>query len=184
MVVQLLHEEITTECTISSHILKQASAIFNAMLSKDGFQEGTGLSLPTEKSTLYMLKLHDDDAPAMLEILKALHHRGHQVSKRISVPDLVAIAELSEKYDLYEALYPWAQLWTPRVAHLAYDPGCEHWLLIAWAFREGKVFRKLSRTVTLELAAGSSLLLHPSLPDSVVGMYIQAAAIHESAFSR
>ena len=184
MMVQLLHEEITTECTVSSHILKQASAIFNAMLSKDRFQEGTDLSQSTEKSGLYTLKLHDDDAPAMLEILKALYYRGHQVSKRISFPDLVAIAELSEKYDLYEALYPWAQLWTPRVAHLAYDPGCEHWLLIAWAFREEKVFRELSRTVILELAAGSSLLLHPSLPDSVVGMYIQVTAIHERASPR
>ena len=183
MMVQLLHEEITTECTVSSHILKQASAIFNAMLSKDGFQEGTELSQSTEESALYTLKLHDDDAPAMLEILKALHHRGHQVSKRISVPDLVVIAELSEKYDLYEALYPWTLLWMPRVAHLAYEPGCEHWLLIAWAFREESVFRELSRTVILDSDAGGPLL-HPSLPDSVVGMYIQVTAIQERAFSR
>ena len=146
-------------------------------------QRGTGQGLPknahpsqsTGKSGLYTLELHHNDAPAMLEILKALHYRSHQVSKRISFPDLVVIAQRSEKYGLYEALHPWAQLWMPQVAHLACEPGCEHWLLIAWAFREKRVFRELSRTVILELAPGSSLL-HPSLPGSVVGMYTQVAA--------
>ena len=183
MVVQLQRKETTTECIVSSHILKRASPIFNAMLSKDRFQEGTELSQSNEKSELYTLKLCDDDAPAMLEILKALHYRSHQVSRVVSVLDLVAIAELSEKYDLYEALYPWTQLWMPRVSHLAYQPGFEHWLLIAWAFREREVFSQLSRMVTLELVPGGSLL-HPSLPDSVVGMYIQSAAVQEHTFSR
>ncbi|KAA8898835.1 hypothetical protein FN846DRAFT_800027 [Sphaerosporella brunnea] len=167
MRVQLIHKEKTIECTVNSHILKRTSIVFSVMLSKDRFKEGTELSQSTEKAELYTLKLHDDDAPAMLDILKALHYWSREVPERIAVQDLVSIAELSEKYDLYEALYPWTQLWMPHVKHLAYKPGYEHWLLIAWAFREKEVFRELSRTVILEWTA-AGLSLHPSLPDSVV----------------
>jgi hypothetical protein len=172
MIVQLLNKEATIECTVNSHILKHASQVFNAMLSKDRFKEGTELSLSSAKSELYKLELHDDDASAMITILNVLHHRCHGVPKLILFNQVVNIAELSEKYCLYGALYPWAQLWMEQVKFNAYLSGYEDWLLVAWAFRNGEVFRELSRIVILESAArGSSEdnLLHPSLPHSVVG---------------
>jgi hypothetical protein len=172
MIVQLLNKEATIECTVNSHMLKHASGIFNAMLSKDRFKEGTDLSLSAAKSELYTLELHDDDASAMITILKILHHRNREVPRLICFDQLVNIAELSEKYCLYGALYPWAQRWMEQMKIQAYLSGYEDWLLIAWAFRKREVFLKLSQILILESTAiGSSedSLLHRSLPDSVVG---------------
>ncbi|KAF8243180.1 hypothetical protein K440DRAFT_78634 [Wilcoxina mikolae CBS 423.85] len=139
MIVELRSEDkepVTTTCTVDSRILQLTSPVFRALLG-GGFKEGVDLSRACEQNReLYKLELHDDNANAMFTILNILHHNTGKVRKSVSLPELVEIAVISEKYFISQPLYPWIEMWHSSVKHLALNFGNEDYLLVAWAFKD------------------------------------------------
>lgn len=182
MIVELLSEDeepVTTQCTVESRILQLASPVFRVMLGGN-FKEGADLSRACKQNReLYKLALEDDNAKAMLTVLSIIHHNPRDVPKAISLPELVEIAVISEKYSTYLPLFPWIEMWLPAVKDLALRSRNEDYLMVAWAFRDKVLFEQLTRILILEckIAAGpdsdivtkSSCGLHESIPSSVVG---------------
>ncbi|KAF8243765.1 hypothetical protein K440DRAFT_667873 [Wilcoxina mikolae CBS 423.85] len=122
-----------TKVIVSSDALQQASWAFYSMLAENG------------------VDLRRCDTNALLTVLNAIHHNGHSVPKAVNSEQLLAIAKISEKYGLYEVLYPWVKLWMPRLKNVALTEGQEDWIFIAWAFREHEIFYELSRHLILEM---------------------------------
>lgn len=147
------------------------------------FKEGAELSRASEQHymELYDLELPEDDAGAMITAMRVLHHNNHQVPHKVSEAELVELAVISEKYELYEAMYPRTLQWIPPHIEeaLESESGIDGYLFVAWAFREKPLFEKLSRFLIIEstLAQDGSLIprhgmqLLQSIPESILSMF-------------
>jgi hypothetical protein len=92
----------------------------------------------------------------------------------MSHSQLLHIAITSEKYDCYEALFPWIQLWLPQAKTMEDD---NNMLLIAWSFRDKALFEVISRVLILEcpiapdgtITTKHGSLFDENIPESVLG---------------
>ncbi|KAF8536883.1 hypothetical protein BDD12DRAFT_807417 [Trichophaea hybrida] len=160
---------------VESNVLRSASPVFRAMLGEN-FKEGA--ELVSSRNELYTLELPDDDAKAMYTLLCILHHISLQVPTKMTHSELLHIAITSEKYDCYEALFPWIQMWLPQAAALKDDNDA---LLIAWSFRYKALFEAISRVLILECPVASDGTIvtnsggpfHETIPESVLSKILQ-----------
>jgi len=172
MIVALYQQDRDSiKYAVESNILRLASPVFRAMLG-DNFREGA--ELVSSRNELYTLELPEDDAKAMCTLLCILHHTSRQVPTAISQSELLHIAITLEKYDCYEALFPWTQLWLPWAKTIEDDNDA---LLIAWSFRDKALFEVISRVLILEcpttpdgtIITKSGGPFHETVPESVLG---------------
>jgi hypothetical protein len=143
-----------TKVIVSSDALQQVSWAFYSILTENG------------------VDFRRCDTNALLTVLNIIHHNGHSVPKAINSEQLLAIAKISDKYGLYDVLYPWVKLWMPRLKNVALTEEQEDWIFIAWAFREHEIFYELSRHLILELDERKPL--NTGLPHTVEGNYLHS----------
>ncbi|KAF8243181.1 hypothetical protein K440DRAFT_664302 [Wilcoxina mikolae CBS 423.85] len=176
MIVALYQQDGNSiKYAVESNILRLASPVFRAMLGEN-FKEGA--ELVSSRNELYTLELPDDDAKAMYTLLCILHHISQQVPTKMPHSELLHIAITSEKYDCYEALFPWIQLWLPQAKTLKDDNDA---LLIAWSFRYKALFEVISRVLILECPVASDGTIvtksggpfHETIPESVLTKILQ-----------
>jgi hypothetical protein len=162
---------VTVRC--SSKVLSLASPVFKAML-QPAFRAGHRL----QQTGSTEVNLEDDDWPAMLIILYALHLQNQHVSSAPSQAQLFEIAVLADKYDLYQALRPWHELWLNRHRSTVLGGArYEQWLFIAWVFRDSDIFKRTTRKLLLETVINGDgeivtrlrLKLPIGLPDAITG---------------
>lgn len=96
----------TFQFRISTKVLGLASPVFAKMFGPD-FEEGYRI----RREECPLIKLQDDDAPAMEIILTALHYRGIDQLHPIDAERLATLAIHCDKYDCINALRPWISQW-------------------------------------------------------------------------
>lgn len=91
---------------VSSNVLCLASDVLRTMLLSS-MKEGTALA----KMGTVTIPLPEDNAAAMLVILRILHHQTDLVPESVNLGVLSAIAILSDKYNFNVALRPTITTW-------------------------------------------------------------------------
>ncbi|KAF3214915.1 hypothetical protein TWF679_004693 [Orbilia oligospora] len=139
----------------TSAAIRNASDVFNRMLDPDnGF-----CALPVDTDLgrqLRVLSLPDDQAEAMLIILKIIHYETKSISKTLSYQLLVELAVVCDKYDCARIVHPWPDTWIPNLInardHDLSKVGQEDWLLIGHIFPTVRGIAKLVRELSVKLA--------------------------------
>lgn len=80
---------------VSRHTLYMTSPVFKAML--------TGNFLEATKDEI---KLEDDEPEALLIVLRIAHFKYNEVRRTLSLPDLVKVATICDKYDTVPVCRP------------------------------------------------------------------------------
>ncbi|KAF3910687.1 hypothetical protein ABW21_db0207147 [Orbilia brochopaga] len=133
--------------------LRLASPVWDRMLKpNNGFKP-----LPETMingMSMRVLKLYDDDISSLGWIFNIIHFQTDQVPKELSYENLLAVTILCDKYNLQNAVTPWAEGWikfllpdtteTWRVEGDAFKYGIEDWLFIAHTFPRVKRSAHLS----------------------------------------
>ncbi|KAF3312750.1 hypothetical protein TWF173_006971 [Orbilia oligospora] len=139
----------------TSAAIRNASDVFNRMLDPDnGF-----CALPVDTDVgrqLRVLSLPDDQAEAMLIILKIIHYETKSISKTLSYQLLVELAVVCDKYDCARIVHPWPDTWIPNLInardHDLSKVGQEDWLLIGHIFPTVRGIAKLVHELSVQLA--------------------------------
>lgn len=108
-VVFVVGEKQLDRFRVSSAIMKNASKVFEAMLSP-GFAEGNTLL----RSKQVEVPLPDDDVDGMFLILCVLHFRNDLVPETLGPRKIYNVAVLADKYDLFVPLKFAGQHWLSR----------------------------------------------------------------------
>lgn len=129
---------------VDSRSMAMASPIWKAMFStKNGFRE----SNPNEP-----VEFPEDDAEALLILLRIIHYRFHEVPKELpSFECLLEIAVLCDKYDVAQLVRPFIEGWMRPWINFYLEPGYEHWLFIAWTFGCQEIFDTLASALVLRI---------------------------------
>jgi hypothetical protein len=137
----------TAKYRVYSQVLCSASAVFNRMLSStSGFSEATALRSRAPNDEPIVVRLQDDDAEMLLQILRALHLKFHLVRQTLSVEELFQAAIICDKYLLHESLQLIASIWVQNSMTAAENEVIqEKGLLIPWVFGSETLFTKISR---------------------------------------
>lgn len=132
-------------------------------------------------------ELHDfreDDADALLLLLRIAHLDFISVKKQLSVAELYNLAILCDKYDCVHLVKPWVDEWSLWVAHGArHQVGGEllsKRLFIAWSFGRIEDFRASASVLLMQSGTdknGQLLDLEGEvipevMPPGVIGQYI------------
>ncbi|TGO72883.1 hypothetical protein BELL_0410g00060 [Botrytis elliptica] len=143
-----------SEILVSSKHLSFASPVFKAMLTGD-FREAVELR---EKGRTEIL-LPDDDAFAMIMLLKVIHGRLNSVSKDPNLILLTKIAILVDKYQCHESTkFAATNHHLPRIWNLdAYNIAC--WICVAWVFRLDDKFKEATEMIVRESGVGLGAIL-------------------------
>ena len=160
---------------VSSHVLCSASKVFASMLGPSSqFAEAVALRDPTRKAP-HVIKL--EDAPEAMEIvMNAVHHRNSLVPRKLEFQDMVLVAEICDKYDLYQALYFVITAWKEGIALKDHTADMLDKLSLAWVFRYEEVVSESTRLILLDgvcdedgalIYAGKSLA--DALPEALTG---------------
>lgn len=157
---------------VSSRVLCLASPVFDAMLGPNSnFQEAQTLRDNTDTPTT--IHLEDDDACAVLMLLKVAHLPAHLLPRQITVDEFYELAIVCDKYDMARVMLSWAMSWI-SVTGSVED---ERWLVIAWVFRDRPLFNRVTKWLILRtrLDEDNKLVLHENridnalVPESVIG---------------
>ncbi|KAF8532963.1 hypothetical protein BDD12DRAFT_901038 [Trichophaea hybrida] len=145
---------------VASQILCTSSPVFLTMLSKTSpFSEAAKLHDPTRKVPI-TISLSDDNPTAFSVILNILHLRNRVVQKHPPRrPTLLAIMDISDKYQLYEALMFVTHSWCAGISRM--DLPLLEKIMLAWAFRYEAMFRDATRDLLLQshCVTGGNLVL-------------------------
>lgn len=111
----------------SSSVMRLASSVWRVMFDPQGrFREAQG--------SQEEIPLPDDDADALLIVLRIAHLAWREVPESISFDNLADLAVLCDKYDVIHLVRPWLARWQSRPRLLETSPGHEERLFIAWTF--------------------------------------------------
>lgn len=90
---------------VCSRVMGRSSPIWKKMLF-GGFKE----SKPPEGE--WIVPLPDDLPDALLTVLNIVHGKFTEVATEMSIEQLYAVLELTDKYDMIQKLQPWASAWS------------------------------------------------------------------------
>ncbi|KAF8532964.1 hypothetical protein BDD12DRAFT_867688 [Trichophaea hybrida] len=128
-----------TQYLVASQVLSAASPVFRTMFSKTSpFEEAQKLHDPNRNMPITVAL--EDDPAAFEVVLNILHFRNRRVEKQPDLPRLLAIATISDKYQLYEALMFVTNSWYTAIKEL--DASLEKKALLAWAFHYEDLFHE------------------------------------------
>ena len=135
---------------VSSKHLSLASRVFKAMLASN-FQEGQQLRATGSAQ----IDLHDDNAVALYMVLSILHCKAMRVPTKVGIDILVAIAIIVDKYELHEAVEPYAAPWLDYHVE-ALGANFRHcpenlfldWICVTWVFKKYTAFQEITRAAT------------------------------------
>lgn len=132
---------------VSSAVMKNASNVFNAMLSP-GFLEGETLL----KSNQVSIPL-PEDSHGMFAILCVLHGRNELVPQSITPKKVYHIAVLADKYDLISPMKFAIQHWLDLTG-VTDDEGLWFLTVAAYLAQDKKVFSKVTRKLVIHHTPG------------------------------
>jgi len=170
-----------TQYLVASQVLCVASPVFRTMFSKTSpFEEAASLYDPTR--TMPITVTLEDNPGAFEIVLDVLHLRNRHVERQLQLPTLLAIAKISDKYQLYEALMLVTDLWRTTIMNM--DAALPEKVILAWAFRYEGLFRETTREILkqsfyvrrhrLVLVQGFSLTwLSECLPECLIGKHCE-----------
>jgi hypothetical protein len=143
-----------------------ASPVWKAM-----FERHWRENEPTE------IPLPDDDVEAMLLVLRIAHLRFHELPRMhgLSLPALLRLAVVCDKYDLVKVvrpflnLYGWASCYFPDIES---GTNCSlSWFFIAWTFGYEDSFESLAiyvvRRIELDVHGNASMRSGQKFPDDI-----------------
>jgi hypothetical protein len=137
---------------VCSQVLCTTSKVFKRMLGKDSsFAEAVALRQArfTDDEIPITIRL-DDDPWAMGAVLRVLHARHYTVPRKITLPQMVQIAVICDKYIFHEGLYTTSAIWIlPLRSEDSIRDFPEDWLLISWVFGLRDIFGAASKTLIL-----------------------------------
>ena len=169
-------EENCQPVLVSKTVLALASPVWKAMFDRRQWAESTATEIP----------FPDDDAEAMLIVLRIAHLRFAELPLKsgLSLEDLLHLAVICDKYDVVQLVRPflnlhqWHEGLVPNVkARVNCHPS---WLFIAWTFGWSDIFDSLAEYLTLTTSLNSDNLaicgageeLSPEeMPAGLFGMY-------------
>lgn len=138
-----------TKLLVSSHHLTNASPYFKALLT-GSFSEATDL----DQNGHVEIPLPDDDAEAMLIVMKAVHGVWRGICPRLKLELLKNIAVVVDKYDLFDSVCTVLGTWvsTVRVGdRRARLQDVAVWFLcVAFVFNQGGAFQFATREFVLD----------------------------------
>ncbi|KAE9371889.1 hypothetical protein N431DRAFT_492163 [Stipitochalara longipes BDJ] len=98
------------------------------------------------------LDFTEDDATALLVLLRVAHLRFKQIPASPSYELLVKLAVLCDQYDCVDLVRPWFHTWFWGEAFEALKDGQEGWLFIAWVFGREITLDSLALKLVKELS--------------------------------
>jgi hypothetical protein len=187
--------EITA--SVSSHAMSLASPVWKKFISPpwrpsqmnksretsspdDG--EGVRISFPPVSDEL--LDFREDDADALLLLLRIAHLDFISVKKQLSVAELYNLAILCDKYDCVHLIKPWVDEWSLCAARaIRRQVGGEllsKFLFIAWSFGRRFDFRTSASVLLMQSGTdknGQLLdlegeVIPEDMPPGIIGQYI------------
>lgn len=110
---------------VSSSVMRLASPVWRVMFDPHG-------SFREAEESAKEIEFPDDDADALLILLRIVHLGWRLVPESISSENLADLAVLCDKYDMIRFVRPWLARWQSRP--LAIMSAHEDRLFIAWTF--------------------------------------------------
>ena len=192
---QLLEREITA--SVSSHAMSLASPVWKKFISPPwrpsqinklretsslDDNEGVRISFPPASDEL--LDFREDDADALLLLLRIAHLDFISVKKRLSIAELYNLAILCDKYDCVHLIKPWVDEWSLWAARGARNQAggelLSKRLFIAWSFGRIADFRTSASVLLMQSGTdknGQLLdlggeVIPEVMPPGVIGQYI------------
>ncbi|QDS73117.1 hypothetical protein FKW77_001062 [Venturia effusa] len=148
---------------VSRNTLCMASPVWRAMLKG-----------PFRESTQKEITLSDDEPQALLTVLRIVYLRTYEISREMSLSQLVSIATICDKYDTVAVCRPmveeWICLWRkekqllfgfPYASPRHLIPGNEAFLWPAWVFGHKEAFVDLAQALPARVRTditGTSLI--------------------------
>ncbi|KAF8253270.1 hypothetical protein K440DRAFT_657273 [Wilcoxina mikolae CBS 423.85] len=159
-----------TQYLVASQVLSAASPVFRTMFSKSSpFEEAQKLHDPNRKMPITVAL--EDDPAAFEVVLNVLHFRNRRVEKQPDLPMLLAIAKISDKYQLYEALMFITDTWYTTVQES--DASLEKKTALAWAFHYEDLFRETTREIIKSVTGSGRLVIGSGcLPECLINAII------------
>ncbi|KAE9364482.1 hypothetical protein N431DRAFT_447657 [Stipitochalara longipes BDJ] len=151
--------EITA--SVSSHAMSLASPVWRKFISPpwrpsqidkkkkaSRSEDNEGVKLSSEPEPDEPLDFREDDAEALLLLLRIAHLDFVSVKKRLSVEELYNLAILCDKYDCVHLIKPWVDEWYRDAELLRVVGESSKRLFIAWSFGRIENF-KIAASVLL-----------------------------------
>ncbi len=155
---------------VSSAVMRLASPVWNTMLDPQGHF--------MESSSDGTVHFAEDNAVALLLILRIAHLQFRKVPDVLELHELVSLAVVCDKYDTVGLVRPWIKRWEGSLkdwSAIVEQPGREEYLFFAWTFGDlsayGKIAKRLIYNSTCDhkgqFAHGN--LLGKDLPPGTIG---------------
>ena len=97
----------------------------------------------------------EDDAAALLLILRIAHLQFREVPKVLHFQELVNLAVVCDKYDTAGLARPWIKQWETSLNFSIEEPGCEEYLFFAWTFGDLSSYEKIAKRLIYESTCDS-----------------------------
>jgi len=171
-------EECPRAVRASKMVMSLASPVWKAMFERRQWSESTATDIP----------FPDDDADAMLIVLRIAHLRFKEIPSKggLSLEDLFQVAIICDKYDTVGLVRPFMDLhgWTENlVPDIESRTRCDpSWSFIAWTFGYDHSFDALVRHLALTVSLGvddqpeledNSEMNPDDLPSDILGKMLE-----------
>ena len=124
--------------------MRLASPVWNKMLDPQGrFRESFANG---------EVQFVEDDANALLMILRIAHLQFREVPEVLSFHGMVKMAVICDKYDTTGLVRPWSQKWEASLKRgiKIEEPGREEYLFVAWTFGDLSSYEKIAKRLVYE----------------------------------
>lgn len=132
------------------------------------------------------LDFEDDDAEALLLLLRIAHLQFTKVPHTLSFKELLNVAILCDQYDCTKMVQPWTASWFAKEKTMSLAEGNEQYLRIAWVFGRQKAFETLAQKLVMEVhvqgeqgnrecMSTSGQRLPELMPEGIIGTSIAQA---------
>ncbi|RPA75304.1 hypothetical protein BJ508DRAFT_418224 [Ascobolus immersus RN42] len=151
-----------TTFRVSSRVLMSSSSVFASMLDHERpFLEGERLKRWTYGMDPVVIELEDNPAALRL-VLRIVHHQNRKIGKDIGLVEFANLAVLVDKYDLYDTVQLWADIWRKalkkRMKEYVREEAARYLVMIAWVFGFEEEFVKATRTIIRRYVLKDGLL--------------------------
>jgi hypothetical protein len=184
--------------SVSSHAMSLASPVWKKFISPPwrpsqavktakstiSAEKGAGIGSGLEPDE--PLDFREDDADALLVLLRIAHLDFVSVKKKMTISELYNVAILCDKYDCVHLIKPWVDEWVRDAGHQEGTEASKR-LFIAWSFGRNETFR-IQASVLLrqggtdddgQLLDLKGQAIPEVMPPGVIGQYID-----ESSFEK
>jgi hypothetical protein len=157
LVVLSQNEEIIAQ--VSSHAMSLASPVWKKFISPPWRPSQAGKAMVSSSSELDSveggsshvepLDFREDDADALLILLRIAHLDFVSVKKKLSIGELYNVAILCDKYDCVHLIKPWVEEWFTRTRSQIEGEVAKD-VFISWSFGRKESFRMATTALLLQ----------------------------------